>query len=147
MKKSTLLKAFGLLTLLFVFTACNKYDEGSNFSLISKKSRLANTWTISNITYTTGSTTTTITGTTGTFTIQKDGTWTSVTTTQVPIFGAVTSNDSGTWTFNDDKTQITAVDSNGDATISTIVKLKNKELSLTNTDSNGNVTRTDFTGA
>ncbi len=145
MKKSNLLKAFGLLTLLFVFAACNRYEEGSNFSLISAKARLANTWTISNITFTSGGTTTTITGTTGNLTISKDGSWNSTTTTT--FFGQTqTSTDSGTWTFNDDKTQVTYVDSNGDAEVSTIVKLKNKELTLTSTDSNGNITRIEYTG-
>ncbi|GAB5417344.1 MAG: hypothetical protein Crog4KO_29260 [Crocinitomicaceae bacterium] len=145
MKKSNLLKAFGLLTLLFVFAACNRYEEGSNFSLISAKARLANTWTISNITYTSGGNTTTITGTTGTMTISKDGTWNSTTT--YTVFGSQqTDTDSGTWTFSDDKTQVTFVDSNGDANISTIIKLKNKELTLTNTDDNGNVTRIEYTG-
>lgn len=145
MKKSTLLKAFGLLTLLFVFTACNRYEEGSNFSLISAKARLANTWTISTITYTDGGNTTTITGTTGTLTISKDGTWSSTTT--YTVFGQTgTDTDAGTWTFNDDKTQITVIDSDGDATVSTIIKLKNKELSMSTTDNNGGVTRIDYSG-
>ncbi len=147
MKKSTFLKAFGLLSLLFVFAACNKYEEGSNFSLISKKARLANTWTISTITYTLGSTTTNITGTSGTVTVNKDGTWSSAIT--YTVFGQpITDNDAGTWVFNDDKTQVLMTDNeNGEVTTATIVKLKNKELALTTTDSNGGVTRTDYTGS
>ncbi|MDB3906833.1 lipocalin family protein [Crocinitomicaceae bacterium] len=147
MKKSTFLKAFGLLSLLFVFAACNKYEEGSNFSLISAKGRLANTWTISSITYQTGGNTTTITGTSGTVTINKDGTWASSIT--YTVFGApITDNDAGTWQFNDDKTQVIMTDNeNGDVTTATIIKLKNKELTLTTTDSNGGITRTEYTGS
>ncbi|MCR9171035.1 MAG: copper resistance protein NlpE N-terminal domain-containing protein [bacterium] len=146
MKKSTLLKAFGLLSLLFVFAACNKYEEGSNFSLLTAKARISNTWTISQITFTSGSSSTTDTSTTGTVIVNKDGTWSSTITYQV--FGQpVTSTDSGTWQFNDDKTQVIMTDDSGDVTTATIIKLKNKELSLETTDSNGNTTRTDYTGA
>jgi len=146
MKKSTFLKTFGLLALVFVFASCNKYEEGSNFSLISAKSRLANTWTISGITATNGGTTTTITGTSGTITFDKEGTWNSTVTFQVPILGPVTDNDSGTWTFNDDKTQV-IITEGSEVTTATIVKLKNKELSLTVTDANGTVRRTNYTGS
>lgn len=147
MKKSTFLKVFGLLALIFVVSSCNKYEEGSNFSLITAKGRLANTWTIQTITYTTGSTTTTITGTTGTVTVNKDGTWSSSTT--YTIFGQpVTDNDAGTWVLNSDKTQVIMTDNeNGDVRTFAIIKLKNKELALTETDANGNVTRTDYTGS
>ena len=147
MKKSIFLKAFGLLALIFVVASCNKYEEGANFSMRTAKARLANTWTISKITYTSGSTTTTGTGTTGTVIISKDGTWTSTLT--FTFFGQQTTNtESGTWQFNDDKTQVIMTNSqNGDVSTSTIVKLKNKELALTSTDSNGNVTRIDYTGA
>ena len=36
---------------------------------------------------------------------------------------------------------------NGDVTTATIIKLKNKELTLTTTDSNGGITRTEYTGS
>ena len=145
MKKSTLLKAFGLLTLLFVFTACNRYDEGSNFSLLTAKARLANTWTVSSISYTLGSTTTQVTGTSGTITIEKDGNWNS-SFTYTFLGQQVTETQTGTWVFNDDKTQVITTDSDGDTQTMTIVKLKNKELALTTTDNNGGITRTDYTG-
>lgn len=145
MKKSTLLKAFGLLTLLFVFTACNRYDEGSNFSLLTAKARLANTWTVSSFSNTLGSTTTQVTGTSGTITIEKDGNWNS-SFTYTFLGQQVTETQTGTWVFNDDKTQVITTDSDGDTQTMTIVKLKNKELALTTTDNNGGITRTDYTG-
>jgi hypothetical protein len=143
MKKSTFLKAFGLLSLLFVFTACNKYEEGSNFSLISAKSRVSNTWTSSS--YTVSSSLSTVTSDNSSLTITKDGNFTNVGT-----FLGLSADAVGTWTFNSDKTQLLLTETGGDTVTWTIVKLKNKELKITQTENilGADVTTTiEYTGS
>lgn len=144
MKALNLFKIFAAASLLLVFTSCDRYDEGSNFSLLTAKARLVNTWTLSSVKYTSGSTTSELTAS-GTLTILKDGTYSSVTTITYPVIGNITSSDTGKWVFNDDKTQVLATpDDGGDLETWTIVRLKNKELAITTTDSNDNVTRFDY---
>ena len=145
MKNSIFAKLFVVASLLLVVVACNKYEEGSNFTILTAKSRLVNDWTISKISYTINSTTTETTGN-GTLSIAKDGSYTQSTSVEVPFLGLVTTTTEGTWIFNSDKTEVTFTDTNGNITTSTIVKLKNKELSLTSTDeTTGTVTRVDYT--
>lgn len=39
------MKLFGMFALIFIIaSSCAKYDEGSNFSLLTAKQRLVNTW-------------------------------------------------------------------------------------------------------
>lgn len=41
------MKLFGMFALVFIIaSSCAKYDEGSNFSLLTAKQRLVNTWSI-----------------------------------------------------------------------------------------------------
>ena len=35
---------------IFVFSSCNKYSEGPNFSLLTKKARVVNDWTLDSYT-------------------------------------------------------------------------------------------------
>lgn len=145
MKNSIFAKLFVVASLLLVVTACNKYEEGSKFTILTAKSRMVNDWTISKISYTINSTTTETTGN-GTLSIAKDGTYKESTSVQVPFLGLVTTTTEGTWTFNGDKTEVTFTDSNGNSNTSTIIKLKNKELSLSSTEeTTGTVTRVDYT--
>lgn len=126
MKKSTLLKAFGLLSLLFVFTACNKYEEGSNFSLISAKARMANTWTLTGETF--NGNNQTIVGTT-VYEFDKDGSAEYSYTA-----GSFSIELTGSWEFNDDKTKIFITYNAGDTEDFTIIQLKNKNLMLEEVD-------------
>ncbi len=121
MKKSTILKTFGLLSLLFVFAACNKYEEGANFSLRTAKGRLANTWTLVKVTD--DGVEETITGTT-TFKFEKDGAYEYNYTD-----GTNSISLTGTWEFNSDKTKVKITILN-DTEEYDIIQLKNKDLKL-----------------
>ncbi|MCJ8290677.1 MAG: hypothetical protein HRT58_13515 [Crocinitomicaceae bacterium] len=128
MIKSTLTKIALLFIVAVSFTACNKYEEGANISLLTAKMRVTNVWTSSAYTYETALGTST--STTSVLTVDKDGSFTNVVTVS-PLPSSTTT---GTWGFNSDKTQLLLTNGN---TVSTwdIVKLKNKELKLTQTGS------------
>ena len=123
MIKSTVTKLAFLLVVGVSFTACDKYEEGANYSLLTANMRITNTWVSSSYTYETviGTSTTN----TATLAIESDGTFT-LTQTISPLPESTTT---GTWGFNSDKTQLLLTEGN---TVSTwdIIKLKNKELKL-----------------
>ena len=114
-------------SLLFAGVSCNKYEEGANFSLRSAKARVAGVWHIESFT----ANGTDILSLTGLQEIEatKDGVWTS----KYTVLG-VNTEDVGSWSFNSDKTELIVVDSNGNTSTNTIVKLKNKEMKLSSTD-------------
>jgi hypothetical protein len=126
MKKRFGLKVLAFAALALVMTACNKYEEGANFSFLSAKSRVANIWKVDKIT----SNGVDVTSLVPIDQIEatKDGKW-NVTSTVV-----VTVVDEGTWAFNSDKTELITTDSNGTATTATIVKLKKDEMKLSSTE-------------
>ena len=131
-----------MLTVLLVFTACNRYDEGANFSLLTAKMRLVNTWTMTKISATNGSTTWDVTGAfpATVVNIMKDGTYVTTYTA-----GNGSSTEKGTWTFNDGKTQAILTEDDGSVRTYNIIKLKNKEMKVTEVD--GSTTYTmEFTG-
>lgn len=129
---------FSLVAFLALTTAvssCNKYDEGSNFSLLTAKMRIVNDWKSTSYTETTSI---------GTYSsdflnlnILKDGSYIQDATTY-----SFTDDQTGTWTFNSDKTQLLLTDASGDLTTWDIVKLKSSELKLTRVE---NVAGTDVT--
>lgn len=123
MIKSTLTKLAFLFIVAISFTACDKYEEGANISLLTAKMRITNTWISSSYTYETAAGTST--SNTCELTIEKDGNF-SYTTTISP-FPATTIT--GTWGFNSDKTQLLLTEGNNVDTWD-IIKLKNKELKL-----------------
>ncbi len=142
MKRSTLTKVLSILVIAFAFVACNKYEEGANFSLISAKSRFANEWTMVSTISSASGISVDITGTLPDtkYNVSKEGTY-----TVTYAVGSLTTTDSGTWAFNSDKTQVTMTDSDGDATTLTFIKLKNKELKVSTVD-NGVTLTSEFTG-
>jgi hypothetical protein len=128
MKKSIAIKSFALLALVFVFTACSKYEEGSKFTILTKKARMVNTWTLSS--FTVDGNAQTIAGT-NTWDIKKDGTATVSISS-----GGFSFSDTGTWDFNSDKTNLVVTDSDGDIEEYTIVQLKDKDLKLKQVENN-----------
>lgn len=128
MKKSIAVKTFALLSLVFVFAACSKYEEGSKFTILTKKTRMVNTWTLSS--FTVDGNAQTIQGT-NTWDIKKDGTATVSVSS-----GGFSFSDTGTWDFNSDKTKLVVTDSDGDIEEYTIVQLKNKDLKLKQVENN-----------
>lgn len=143
MKNTTLLKIASIAFITFIFVSCNKYEEGSNFSLLTAKMRLTNTWTQTGSLYTNGSSSTTNTGYTDFIvTFDKDETYTY--TGKVLGFNV---SESGTWKFNSDKTAVVLTQNpseGNDVQTWTIIKLKNKELSVESIPSNGGTLRLDF---
>lgn len=127
MMKSTVTKLAFLLLVAVSFTACNRYEEGANYSLLTAKARLVNSWKMTTVTVTNGNSTYDATSNfpSTVLKLRKDGTF-EVTYT----VSFITSTDTGTWVLNDDKTTLTTTDSDGDVAVYTIVKLKNKELKV-----------------
>lgn len=125
--KSSLTKIAFLFLVAVSFTACDKYEEGSNFSLLTAKMRVVNHWKLTKITGTNGNTTYDATGNfpSTILKIKDDNTY-EVTYT----VGNFNTSDNGTWEFNSDKTSLIATDNGGDIINYTIIKLKNKELTL-----------------
>lgn len=137
MKKRIGIKVLAFAVLAVVMTACNKYEEGANFSLRSAKARLVNTWTL--VSYTIDGSSQTINGTL-TYDIQKDGT--AIVTASS---GGFSFSDTGSWEFNSDKTSVILTDSNGGTDTYELVMLKNKDLKWRQTD-NGYEEIWTFTG-
>ena len=126
MIRSTITK-LGLLFIVAVsFTACDKYEEGANVSLLTSKMRMVNHWKLTKVTATNGNSTYDATPNGAVILkMKKDETYESIYT-----YSNFTTTDNGTWEFNSDKTTVTTTEDNGDITTYTIIKLKNKELKI-----------------
>lgn len=139
MKKNILILLVAVMGAAFTFSSCAKFEEGPKFSFLSKKSRLANTWSVEKATSTSGSGTIDFTNqmTNYTLEIEKDGNY-KVT------YGNYT--ESGTWELNGDgdKISFTSSQANSTAESNDILKLKSKELWLRETESNGIVTEIHY---
>jgi hypothetical protein len=134
MKHLFKLSLVALLALTAVVSSCSKYEEGSNFSLISAKGRMAGDWKLTS--YTVNGTD--YTSSMGTFNISiaKDGTYTG-TVVYVILGTPMTDNFDGTWEFNSDKTTVSLKETGStSAEVYTIIELKNKEMKLQQVDGN-----------
>ena len=121
MKKSIAFKLFAFALVALMVASCSKYEEGSKFTVLTKKSRVANTWELSALTA--NGTDIISLSTVSQIVATKDGAWTVTYTV-----GNLSSDDVGTWAFSDDKTQLIVVDAAGDSQTSDIVKLKANEM-------------------
>jgi hypothetical protein len=109
------------------FSSCGKYEEGPNFTFLSKKARITNTWKFTSQTINGIDVTPDLTLYSLTKTIKKDGTFdTEYTILSQPF------TSSGSWAFSDDKKIIILIDPTGTETYE-ILKLTNSELKLRNT--------------
>lgn len=141
MKKSFFYASLALLSVVFVLSSCNRYEEGANFSLLTAKARLVNTWTMESSTFESGGNSTTNTGFSEvTVTFSKDNSYAY----SGKYFG-VSFSESGEWAFNSDKTKVIMTEDNGDVETWTLIKLKNKELKVSTPLNNGTLTF-EFTG-
>jgi hypothetical protein len=124
-QKKKILAAAGVTAV--VVSSCGKYEDGPNFSLLSKKSRVVGTWDMKTLTDSQ-------TGATDNFcqngaycveiTMDKDNKL-----TQKISDGSYSYTYTGTWDFNDDKTQLTWTTPSY-TTSYEIKRLTNKELWL-----------------
>ena len=113
-----------LLTLVSVsFSSCNKYEEGSKFTLLTKKARLVNNWRTLKITADgediTGLNliTQVIISDNGTYIVKGE-------------FLGFPTNDEGNWAFNSSKSHVIFTDNGGGISSYEIIKLKDKELKV-----------------
>ncbi|MFY8077013.1 MAG: lipocalin family protein [Flavobacteriales bacterium] len=134
MKKLSILFAAFAVVLL---ASCGKYEDGPGFSLRSKTSRLAGTWTVTEAFQGSTDITGDITnGGTVEVTFDKDGAYTYA--YDFEIFGIPTSGSvSGTWSFSDDKTEIVVTDGSGQSDSAKILRLTNQELWIEEPDGSG----------
>lgn len=109
--------------------SCKKYEDGPAISVLSKKSRISNTWAVEKYMQDgvdkTSDYRTWITS--ESYVIDKSGSYTYTASTTIG-----SSNSSGTWEFINDKEDLKTLSSATGATPDTmiILRLKNKELWL-----------------
>lgn len=120
--------AFILLTVagLGSILSCSKYEEGSNFTLLTKKMRLANEWTLTSATV--NGVETFDNSYTYILMMEKDGKG------YIEISNEYGSDRTyGTWELSGDKEDLILTDDEGNITVYEIVQLKNKDLKLRQT--------------
>lgn len=122
-----------------VTTSCSKYEEGSKFTLLSKKARLVNVWTL--------------TGATSDGTdvmsfmpavkldIKKDDTYALSFT-----ISGLTTTETGTWAFSSDKANVILTAADNSVVTWKILMLKNKDLKVQDADNTTTVDIYTFKG-
>ena len=118
------------LTVILVMSSCGKYQDGPTFSLLSKKSRIANTWKIDKVFINDVDRTSIYTEFIKTYKLEltKDG---KINETSPTTLGTLTVE--GTWALSDTDENIVFTIS-GVNTINKILKLKSSEMWLEETD-------------
>jgi maltose-binding protein MalE len=138
MKRSSLLfTAFAVLFLV----SCGKYEDGPDFTLRSKKARIAGSWTLEKYMVDGVDLTSQLTaaGLALSFKYDKDGSYTEVRF----LSGQVASTKSGTWELSLDKENLVVNYTSGTVVAYKILRLTNSELWLQETYG-GNITETHF---
>jgi hypothetical protein len=120
------MKKFLVLTILaLAVVSCGKYEEGPGISLLSKKNRITNVWSLSS--RMTNSQTTNLSNSTWKVEINDDETYNS----QATYLGIPFLNESGIWKFSTDKSQLLTTPSGSSNTDSwEIIRLTKDELKL-----------------
>ncbi len=122
-----------LLSAIFIISSCKKYEEGPAFSLRTKKARLCGDWKIESITYDGVDNTSNYSN--YEWNIEKDESYVSrITSSGISI------EVKGKWKFGEDKDDVYFTPDGGSEVSYRITKLKNTELWMKNTASNGKVT-------
>ena len=131
--KSTILFIVALAITMPLVTSCDRYEEGANYSLLTAKMRLVNHWKLEKVTITNGNSSYDATGAypSTIMKVKKDDTYEIIYTA-----GNFTTNESGTWAFNDEKTTVTITETGENPETYNIIKLKNKELKVEYVDGN-----------
>ncbi len=137
MKKIAFLGFVLALGTASVLTSCSKYEEGSKFTLLSKKNRLTNDWKLTAVADSNG-TSLDMTGFSTTMSLADDGTF-SGNSSYTMLGQTIYDFDvTGTWEFTDEKETLTlntlTVDGvtlpTADVVKSTIVRLAKDELKV-----------------
>ena len=126
---------FSVLSLIVATTflsSCSKYDEGSKFTLLTKKSRMVNNWHLTSITQ--DGVSLNMSGILLDLNLMKDGS--ATTTLSYTVLGQTfTDVTNGTWEFNDDKSKLVLTETGATITDEyTILKLTKDELKTEQVD-------------
>jgi len=123
-KLSILFAAFAVLFLV----SCGKYEDGPGFSLRSKSSRIAGSWTVEKATSDGVDFTASLAGLTFDFT--KAGSY-----TETFVYLGQTSTDTGTWALTSNDEDLTITYTDGTIQSFKILRLTNSELWFSDTSS------------
>jgi len=138
MKKLFLIGFVAALATSTMMTSCSKYDEGSKFTLLTKKSRVINEWNL--VSMTQDGTSLNMTGLVVTIKFLKDGTYSN--TTSYTLLGQTyTDTVTGSWSFSDDKTKLLTIETGTTVTGEwTIIQLAKDDMKLSQFDAANNST-------
>ena len=138
MKKLFLIGFVAALATSTMMTSCSKYEEGSKFTLLTKKSRVINEWNL--VSMTQDGTALNMTGLVVTIKFLKDGTYSN--TTSYTLLGQTyTDTVNGTWSFSDDKTKLLTIETGTTVTGEwTIIQLAKDDMKLSQFDAATNST-------
>lgn len=126
-----------LIILLFsalALTSCSKYEEGSNFSLLSAKARAVGEWDVTSILLNGQELTNPF------YSVKASIKEDYIYVLTFSAFGFDT-QETGSWAFNDDKTHFIMTSESGNVSDRRIVMLKNKMMKLEEINAgNGDIT-------
>ena len=126
MKKTIFFSVLSLMVATTFLSSCSKYDEGSNFTLLTKKSRMVNNWHLTSITQ--DGVSLNMSGILLDLNLMKDGS--ATTTLSYTVLGQTfTDVTNGTWEFNADKSKLVLTETGATVTDEyTILKLTKDEM-------------------
>ena len=132
MKKTIFFSVLSLIVATTFLSSCSKYDEGSNFTLLTKKSRMVNNWHLTSITQ--DGVSLNMSGILLDLNLMKDGS--ATTTLSYTVLGQTfTDVTNGTWEFNDDKSKLVLTETGATITDEyTILKLTKDEMKTEQVD-------------
>lgn len=126
MKKIIFFSVLSLIVATTFLSSCSKYDEGSKFTLLTKKSRMVNNWHLTSISQ--DGAALNMSGIQLDMNLMKDGS--ATTTLSYTVLGQTfTDVTNGTWEFNDDKSKLVLTETGASVTDEyTILKLTKDEM-------------------
>ena len=123
------------LFIVFILGACNKYSEGPAFSLLTRKARISNDWTLQSYTKD-GTELFDVNAEEQNLSIEKDGSYSeTIITTELGQLQSTSSN--GTWTFENSQSDVNFLPAESLLGVTyEIILLKNKTMKIRQTDFN-----------
>tara|TARA_B100000524_G_scaffold254906_1_gene137906 strand:+ start:2705 stop:3133 length:429 start_codon:yes stop_codon:yes gene_type:complete len=123
------------LGLVFLLGACNKYSEGPAFSLLTRKARISNDWTLQSYTKD-GTELFDVNAEEQNLSIEKDGSYSgTIITTELGQLQSTSTN--GTWTFENSQSDVNFLPAESLLGVTyEIILLKNKTMKIRQTDFN-----------
>ena len=123
------------LFIVFILGACNKYSEGPAFSLLTRKARISNDWTLQSYTKD-GTELFDVNAEEQNLSIEKDGSYSgTIITTELGQLQSTSTN--GTWTFENSQSDVNFLPAESLLGVTyEIILLKNKTMKIRQTDFN-----------